>query len=105
MRQPKGEIVLLIGGAGTEHSREGASQDSETGIANKGAGIEQEIKLGQAAGGVGREELAELLHGLLEGGMSVSGAVKEVVTNLSVNKKVAYGLALEVSRRLPKGDD
>ncbi|KXZ49311.1 hypothetical protein GPECTOR_22g905 [Gonium pectorale] len=82
VREPRGEICLLIEGAG----------DGDSFTAGGG---------GSAAADPGAVE--RVLRELLSGGMPVSSAVKEVVANLGANKKQAYAAALRLSASLGKG--
>ncbi|GIL51279.1 hypothetical protein Vafri_7120 [Volvox africanus] len=92
VREARGEICLLIEGCGSLELRSMAVTAERGGLA--GAGV------ATAAAGPGAME--RVLRELLAAGMPVSGAVKEVVSNLGANKKAAYATALRLSEQLSR---
>jgi 16S rRNA (cytidine1402-2'-O)-methyltransferase len=110
-RQPRGEIVLVIQGAADsdyaytaalpdDTSAAGSSSSSKSDEASSSSTSSTSAS-GAAAGGACLTPSAlrdVLLQLMVEQGMSVSGAVKEVVANLGANKKAAYAMALELHK-------
>ncbi|GFR47477.1 hypothetical protein Agub_g9206 [Astrephomene gubernaculifera] len=101
VRQARGEICLIIqgcsgeepGAAGWEEAAGGSGDEGDNPGGGGGGGS-------SSGGGVGVGAMERVLRELLEGGMTVSAAVKEVATNLGVKKKAAYAAALRISESL-----
>ncbi|GIL75397.1 hypothetical protein Vretifemale_5207 [Volvox reticuliferus] len=97
VREARGEICLLIEGCRPLDLGSAAATAERGGLAGAGAGV--------AAAAAGPGAVERVLRELLEAGMPVSGAVREVVCNLGANKKAAYATALRLSEQLARESD